>query len=234
MSIKQPVTQAGGARILRTYFHAVFWDLDGVIVDTDAVHYQSWLAVLPRYGLTMSPEMSRRTIGMNNAKILRMLHGGEVSQATLREIGNAKEAHFRELVTQGLQPMVGVQDWLKQFEAWGFMQAIASSAPMANIMTILNSLDLAKFFKEIISGQDLPAKPDPAIYLEAARRIGVEPMRCIVIEDALVGVEGALAAGMRVIAVTTTFTTAELSRADFVVAGLESLEPKHLSTLAPS
>ena len=210
---------------MRSYFQAVLWDLDGVIVNSDALHYESWLAVLPRYGLTISPEMNRRTIGMNNVKILRIICGDEVSQETIHKIGNAKEAHFRKLVIKGLQPMAGVEDWLKRFDAWDFKQAIASSAPLENIKTILSTLDLTEFFQVIISGQDLPAKPDPAIYLEAAGRVDVEPRRCIVIEDALVGVEGALKAGMYVVGVTTTFTAAELNQADRVVETLDRLEP---------
>jgi beta-phosphoglucomutase len=212
---------------------AVLWDLDGVIVDTDIHHYQSWISVLPRYGLTLSPELHKQTFGMNNAQILRLISSDGLTAKEMLAIGMAKEAHFRVLVAHGLQPMAGVENWLGCFENWGLRQAIASSAPMDNIMAILNTLQLIDYFQAIVSGHDLLAKPDPAVYREAAARIDVAAQHCLVIEDALVGVAGAQAAGMRVIAVATTFSAAELEHADIVLDSLDQLDPAQLGRLEP-
>jgi beta-phosphoglucomutase len=218
---------------LNRSLQAVLWDLDGVIVDTDAMHYKSWQAILPKYDLYMSPEMHQKTFGMNNAQILSLLRGEAVSRDYVLEVGGAKEAYFRELVDEDLQPMAGVEEWLVQFSEWGLKQAIASSAPMANIEAILTKLGYAPFFQSINSGHDLPAKPDPAIYLAAATSVGVDPTQCVVIEDALVGIEGALNAGMRVIGVATTFPVAALHKADIVLSSMEELTSEQFDRLCP-
>jgi beta-phosphoglucomutase len=212
---------------------AVLWDLDGVIVDTDAAHYESWQSILPKYGLSMSPELHKKTFGMNNTQILSLLRGRAVSKDYVLEVGGAKEAYFRALVAQDLQPMAGVEEWLGRFREWGLKQAIASSAPMANIETILATLGYTLLFQSIISGHDLPAKPDPAIYLAAAKSVGVDPAYCVVIEDALVGIEGALNAGMRVIGVATTFPVAALEQADIVLSSIEELTSDQFASLRP-
>jgi beta-phosphoglucomutase len=212
---------------------AVLWDLDGVIVDTDALHYESWQAILPKYDLFMSLELHQKTFGMNNTQILSLLRGQVVSRDYVLEVGGAKEAYFRELVAQDLHPMAGVEEWLGRFKEWGLKQAIASSAPIANIETILATLEYTPLFQSIISGHDLPAKPDPTVYLTAANSVGVDPVYCVVIEDALVGIEGALNAGMRVIGVATTFPVAALEQADLVLSSMEELTSSQFASLCP-
>ncbi len=105
-------------------------------------------------------------------------------------------------------------------------QAIASSAPSANIDLLVDELGIRNRFDAIVLGKELPGKPDPAVFLEAARRIGILPEKCIVIEDSVAGVEAAKRGGMKCIAVTTTTPTIGLSSADIVVDRLDSLYPE--------
>jgi HAD superfamily hydrolase (TIGR01509 family) len=113
--------------------------------------------------------------------------------------------------------------WLERLAAQGVGQAIASSAPPANIDALVDELGLRRYFTALVSGHDLPGKPEPALFLEAARLIGVPLERCVVVEDAPVGVEAARRAGMKCIAVTTTSPAQALQAADVIVERLDAL-----------
>jgi HAD superfamily hydrolase (TIGR01509 family) len=202
------------------------WDLDGVLADTGELHYLSWKQVLPEYGVPFSWEVFQSTFGMNNAGILAVLLGRTPDPGLVAEISERKEEAFRQAVVAvpgRLQTLPGVREWLERLRATGFRQAIASSAPPANIETLVDELGLRGFFYALVSGYDLPGKPDPATFFEAARAIGVPARRCVVVEDAVHGVEGARRADMKCIAVTTTNPAVALAAADVVVARLDGL-----------
>jgi HAD superfamily hydrolase (TIGR01509 family) len=126
-------------------------------------------------------------------------------------------------VRGNVEPLPGVRTWLERLAAKGVSQAIASSAPPANIDVMVDEAGLRVYFDAIVSGSQLSAKPDPAVFLEAANHLGVSPDRCIVVEDAIAGVEAAKRAGMRCIAVTVTNPAAALQDADIVVDRLDEL-----------
>ena len=209
-----------------TTARGVIWDMDGVLADTGELHYLSWTQVLPEFGVPFSWEVFQSTFGMNNAGILALLFERTPDPKLVAEISGRKEAAFRRAVVAapGRVPVLpGVRDWLERLSAAGFRQAIASSAPRANIETLVDELELRAFFDALVSGVDLPGKPDPATFLAAARAIGVAAGRCAVVEDAVHGVEGARRAGMKCIAVTTTNPAAALAAADLIVDRLDAL-----------
>jgi beta-phosphoglucomutase len=113
--------------------------------------------------------------------------------------------------------------WLKRLKDAGFQQAIASSAPPANIDALVDELGLHSYFDMVVSGFVLPGKPEPTLFLEVARRLEVPLERCIIVEDAIAGVEAAKRAGMRCVAVTTTNPAEALQAADVVVERLDIL-----------
>ena len=201
----------------------ILWDMDGVLVDTGEFHYQSWVAVLPDYGIPFSRQFFQDTFGMNNAGILEILLGDDLTPELLAEIGDRKEAWFRDAIRGQAQPLPGVLAWLERLQAEGFCQGIASSAPPANIDTLVDALGLRAYFDALVSGFDLPGKPEPALFLKVARKLGAPPSRCIVVEDAVAGVEAARRAGMKCIAVTTTNPAEALAAADMVVERLDAL-----------
>jgi beta-phosphoglucomutase-like phosphatase (HAD superfamily) len=100
---------------------------------------------------------------------------------------------------------------------------VASSAPPANIDALIDELVLRPYFDTLVSGQDMPGKPDPALFLEVALQLDVAPERCVVVEDAVAGVEAAKRAGMKCVAVTTTNPAQVLDEADIVVDRLDAL-----------
>lgn len=201
----------------------VIWDLDGVLVDTGELHFRSWVKALTKHHIPFTYEQFRVTFGMNNAGILQLLLGPAFTPELLAEIGDDKERIFRDEIRGRAQALPGAGECLKRLKAIGVRQAIASSAPQANIDALVDELGLRPYFHALVSGSDLPGKPDPAVFLEAARQIDTPPERCIVVEDAIAGVSGAKRAGMKCIAVTTTNPAHALGEADVVVAYLDAL-----------
>jgi beta-phosphoglucomutase len=201
----------------------VLWDMDGVMVDTKELHYITWAEILPEYNIPFSRELFMETFGMNNADTLAFLLCRPPTAEEINEIAGRKEALFRQTVPGNIKPLPGVRNWIRRLKSWGVRQAVASSAPMANINLLMSELDLHDDFDAIVSGFGLPSKPDPSVFLEATRRIKVSPEKCVVIEDSLAGVEAAKMGGFKCIAVTTTNPASKLSNADLVLDSLDLL-----------
>lgn len=203
----------------------VIWDMDGVLVNTGDFHFQAWQASLSEFKLSITLEEFQSTFGMNNALILKTLYGIEPGTAQSIQISDRKETLFREAARGNTVLLPGVREWLERLHQQGINQAIATSAPPMNIEVLLEGLQIDSYLTAIVSGDHLKGKPDPAVFIKAAREIGIAPERCIVVEDAVAGVAGARNAGMKCIAVTTTNPANALSEADIVVASLDQLPP---------
>jgi len=205
--------------------------MDGVLVDSAEYHYAAWREALAREGVDLSYDAFRATFGRRNDTILRYLLGPDLPDSEVARIGDLKESLYRELVqTRGITPLSGVLDWLARLRDQGWRQAIASAAPRANVDAIVRALGIAHYFGAITSSEDVTrGKPDPQVYLIAAQRLGVPPARCVVVEDAPAGVEGARRAGMRCIGVTSTHPHLD---ADLVVAALSDLPADSFEKLA--
>ena len=203
--------------------YAVLWDMDGVLVDTGDFHYRSWKETFEELDIPFDKEDFRKTFGMNNAGILEWVFGRKPELDEVTRISDEKEALFRELIKGKAEPLLGVKSWLKQFQTWGIKQAITSSAPPENIEVLVAELKIGEYFDEIVSGFDLPGKPNPDVFLKAAKKLQIPPEKCIVVEDAIAGVEGAKRAGMKCIAVTTTNPAGSLKRADCIFENLEMM-----------
>lgn len=211
---------------------ALIWDMDGVLVDSGQAHYEAWKRLFDELGRPLTPEQVAETLGMSNEPILRLWLGENTSREKIDALADRKEVWFRELVATHMQVLPGVTTWLERARERGYRQAVASSAPMANIVAVIEALGLADAFDLLISGARLPrSKPDPAIFVQAAGGLGATPSESVVLEDAVVGVEAALAAGMRCVAITNTRPAVDLAAATRVVASLEDLEPDAIERL---
>lgn len=201
----------------------VIWDMDGVLIDTGDYHFRAWNEVLNDYGIDFPREQFDSTFGMNNPALIRLLLGRTPESVLLETISDRKEKIFRHLIQDDAKPMPGVLAWLRHLENNGYRQAIASSAPQESIDALVEAMAIREYFSALVSGIAIPGKPEPDVFLEAAQRIDVSPTRCLVIEDAAVGVEGAKRAGMKCIAVTTTLPATKLAHADIVIDTLTEL-----------
>ncbi len=213
------------------YPKAILWDMDGVLADTSLLHYQTWEHVLSEQGIPFDRQKFHHIFGLKNYDILPYLVGQPVDPAWIKQIADRKEQAFREVLVGHLQPIPGVLEWLKRFRSWGCKQAVASSAPPENIISLVDELSIRQYFDALVNPGDLPGKPDPAVFLLAASRLDTSPQDCLVIEDSIAGVEAACRAAMHCIAVTTTNPPEVLDQADIVVSTLAQLSAQQVQDL---
>jgi beta-phosphoglucomutase len=182
---------------------AVLWDADGTLFDSMEYHWQAWHATIAAENHELTREQFEWGFGRLNASILRNHLGADLPDGEVERISEAKEQRYRALVrANGIELLPGVRTWLDRLKANGWRQAIASSAPRANLDVILAALKLSNWFDAVVGAEDVTrGKPDPQVYLIAAQRLEVPPARCLVIEDAAAGIEGAQRAGMQAIGV---------------------------------
>lgn len=207
---------------------AVLWDMDGVLADTGELHYQTWARVLAGLDIPFDREKFRQIFGRHNRDVLTFLTGKVPDPPFLAWVAGQKEGAFRQMMRGQLSLLPGVQQWLERLREMGCRQAVASSAPPENIEALVDELGIRGYFEALVSSYDMPGKPDPAVFLEAARRLEAQPEQCIVIEDSLAGVEAAKRGSMFCIAVLTTNPKEALARADIVVQSLEDLQVEEL------
>ena len=219
----------------RPDFLAIF-DHDGVMVDSLDHHQQGWLELGRRENLPITAEFIRETFGRTNPDIFRKLLGGDVAEEDLRRYGELKEAAYRAVATGKVALMAGVRELLDALTAGGFALAIGSSSILANLEMTIEECGLRGRFAAIASLEDIRrGKPDPEVFLVAARKAGVSPSRTVVFEDAPVGIQAAKAAGMLAVGVGTTVPLGALSDAgaDWVVRDLVGFDvPGLIGTLA--
>jgi len=186
----------------------VLWDLDGTLVDSEEFHWLSWRDIMRAEGMELSYPQFLASFGQRNDRILTAWLGPEVDRVRMQRIGDDKEAEYRRLVeTHGLQPLPGAREWLVKLRQAGWKQSIASSAPRLNAETMLRVLELTDYLDAIVAAEDVTmGKPDPQVFLTAAAKLGLSPARCVVVEDAAAGIEGARRGGMKSIGVTKNGT----------------------------
>jgi HAD superfamily hydrolase (TIGR01509 family) len=201
---------------------AVLWDMDGTLIDSEEFHWVSWRNTLANEGIAITREQFLSSFGQRNDSIIPRWLGTTATPERIERIANSKEELYRQLVRRdGISPLPGVANWVRRLHREGWLQAVASAAPRANIEAVLEALSATHIFQGIVSAEDVHrGKPDPEVYLAAAARVRVSPDQCIVVEDAAAGVEGARRARMRSVGVS--HNGAHLP-ADVVVQSLEFL-----------
>ncbi len=200
---------------------AVLWDLDGTLADSKDFHWRAWRDVLAAAGVTITEQQFLSSFGQRNDAILGAWLGPDADEAEIRRLGDAKEERFRELVAErGLEPLPGAVPWVERLDGQGWRQGIASSAPRANVEAMVRALGFESRMAALVSAEDVHrGKPDPEVFLVTAARLGVEPSRSVVVEDAAAGIEAARRGGMRSIGVGDD----ALRAADIRVASLAEL-----------
>lgn len=184
---------------------ALLFDLDGVILDSNPMHVECWKAYLRRCGVPVPPDLGDRLFGRRNAELASDLFGLTADDPEVLRHGAEKERLFREMMlpvfTENLVP--GVVTFLEAHCA--VPKAVASNAEPANIDFVLDNAGIRDRFVAVVDGHQVTRpKPYPDIYLRAAELVGAAPHNCVVFEDSYSGIEAALAAGTRVVALRTT------------------------------
>jgi beta-phosphoglucomutase family hydrolase len=211
---------------------SVIWDMDGVIVDTAACHFESWRYVFEKHNTRFTKSDFKKKFGQRNDAIIRSVLDRTITSSEIENIASDKEQYFRSCAKDKVKPLPGAVELIKSLAKKRVKMAIASSAPLENIELILNSLGIKECFQTLVPGKDVKeSKPSPQIFLLAAHRLGVKPEECIVFEDAVTGVTGAKNAGMHCVAVTTTNQRNILSDADLIVDSLDEIKITELEAL---
>ena len=207
---------------LGTLTRGVLWDLDGTLVDSADFHWRSWRDTMRAEGVEISHRQFLDSFGQKNDRVLALWLGAGASADRIARIAHDKEAEYRRLAEEhGLESLPGAAPWIRRLHAAGWKQAIASSAPRLNIEVMLRAMRLDHEFDAIVGAEDVSVgKPNPEVFLTAARRLGLAPERCVVVEDAAVGIDAARRAGMRSVGVSRA---ARLD-ADVAVASLTDLD----------
>lgn len=208
---------------------AVIFDLDGVIVSTDEFHYLAWKKLADRLGIEFDREINERLRGVSRRESLMIvLEKSEVEYSEEDILGflDEKNATYLELLQQ-LSPadiLEGVEEKLEWFEANNIHMAIGSSS--RNTPVILEKIGLSTRFEAIADGNQIKnSKPDPEVFLLAAKLLGIAPEKCLVVEDAAAGVEAAIAANMAVLGVGSA---SEDARADYRSSSMKDFDPSVL------
>ena len=185
---------------------ALIFDMDGVIVDSNAMHRQTWAVFNRRYGLETTEEMHQRMYGRRNDQIIRDFFGDGIDAQEVDARGWAKERLFREMTARrtGEMLVTGLRAFLERHG--DLAMAVGSNAEPENVAFVLEETGLRRYFRVVVDGHQVHRpKPHPDVYLRAAGLLQTEPANCIVFEDSHSGVAAALAAGMRVIGLRTTY-----------------------------
>jgi HAD superfamily hydrolase (TIGR01509 family) len=199
---------------LRFAPRAVIFDIDGTIVDNMHLHAEAFGVFAERHGLPpLTKEDRARLDGRRNSEIFPILFNRDVPREEWLSYEREKEGLYRELSKGRLRPMKGLHSLIAQLADERIPIALATSAPELNVAHTLAELGLAGAFPIIVRGDEVArGKPAPDVFIEAARRLGIQGADCLVFEDAPVGIEAAHAAGMPVVALTTSFHAAHFAQ----------------------
>ena len=202
------------------------FDWDGVIIDSKALHEAAWDAVAREFGFAHGPDDFRRHFGSQNRRAISEILRWTEDDGEIERISERKESLYRELLPERFDLLIpGVEVFVAALVRRGVPCAVVSSSPRANIDRVLANpatRGLGSSLRAIVSAEDTRrSKPDPEGFAKGAERLGLPAARCVVFEDAPVGISAGRAAGMRVVGLSTTHAASELSQADRVVDRFE-------------
>ena len=196
---------------------AVLWDMDGVLIDSHYAHFLSFEKAFEKFGIDFKKNEYAGMFGMANHHMIQRMTDTPLTDAVIEQVDREKDVFFRESCASEIRITEGVVGWLEEFRKNGIRQAVASSGSYENMRSILDLLHLLPYFDAMTSGDECPPKPDPDVFLAAARKLGVAPENCLVVEDSLVGVRAAAAAGIPCVAITTSYPRESLMGASMVI-----------------
>ena len=218
------------AEIEATFFpgkgvpRAFLWNMDGVIIDSAAPHFQSWRDTLAAHGATFTEEQFRSYFGTRNDHIIGDVLG-PLPEPEVKAISEEKGQRFRGLIRGKAKAFPGAMELLGIMKKGHYPLALGTSAPPEDVEVVSAQLGLSAYFEVIVCGQDvMESKPSPDIYLQAAEKLGVDPGQCVVFEDSPQGVAAAKRGGMKCVAVTNSRPAEDLQAADRVVSSLEQVD----------
>src|SRR6201995_846895 len=203
---------------------ACIFDLDGVIVDTAVYHYKAWKRLANQLGFDFTEHQNEQLKGVSRVRSLQLiLQWGGVTKtaAEQEELASLKNSWYVDMISKmtPAEILPGAKEFLEACRAARLKTALGSASK--NSMMILEKINLVDMFDAVIDGNKVSkAKPDPEVFLKGAEAVGVPPAQCVVFEDAIAGIEAAIAGGMKSVGIGSPDT---LGKADLVVSGLDKM-----------
>lgn len=184
-------------------FGGVIYDMDGVLTDSEPLWKIAMEDVFKRVGCSLTKEDFQRTVGLRIDEVVTYwYHVAPWPEASTKDVENGIIQRMIELLTERATPLPGVVESLEFFASKGLKIGLATSSYQVLIDCILDTLQIRHFFQTVHSAEyELFGKPHPAVYLTAAKNLGVDPRHCLVIEDSLNGIISGKAARMTVICI---------------------------------
>lgn len=212
------------------------FDMDGVLVDSNPYHIRNCMEFLDARGISYNPEsLPKQILGQRNDHLFRTFLGPEITAKEYDSLSDELDNGFRRAFLPNAKPLPGLARLIEECHSAGIPMAVASSAPTENVHFIVDALKFRPYFRSLLTGDEVThPKPHPEIYLKSAARLGAEPGHCVAFEDSFVGLESASRAGMKVVAIASTFPWEELERhghADLIVGSFEELRLQSLRKL---
>ena len=192
---------------------ALIFDMDGTMINSMPYHAQSWIEFTRNHGIQIDvPDLMARTTGRTGAECMRELFQRDMEEAECWRLIHEKEEIYRELFAPVFSEVAGFKAFAAVARGQGLKVGVGTAGDKHNIAFAFSHLKMDPVPHAVVGGDEgLPGKPEPAIFLEAARRMTARAEACIVFEDAPFGIEAARRAGMRAVALCTTHSPAELA-----------------------
>ncbi len=206
--------------------NSVIFDMDGVLVNNSAVHTEAFLIFCARHGIDIRPEELQGYFGKGNDEILPgVMKRNDMTSEEIARYADEKEAIYREIFADRIVLVKGLLPLLEQLKARGVKLAVGSSGPTANVNLVLEKTGIARFFDAVADGDMIRrAKPDPEVFLLAARKLNSRPEECLVFEDSFSGRDAARAAGMNVVGLATTYKRETMTGFDLVIDDFSQID----------
>ena len=187
--------------------HAVIFDMDGVLIDSNPYHLAKWTEFLRERGVPFDPaRLPDQILGQRNDAALRLFFGDDLPAEASAAMSEEIEEAFRAAFAPNARPLPGLPELIRECHEAGIPMAVASSAMKKNVDFVVETLGLSPYFSALLNGDEVARpKPDPEIYLRAAERLKVDPARAVAFEDSPVGIEAVVRAGMKCVAIASTF-----------------------------
>ena len=215
-----------------TTIKASIFDLDGVIVDTAIYHYQAWKRLANSLGFDFTEEQNEQLKGVSRVRSLELILGwGGVTKTPAEQeaLATQKNTWYVDMISHmtPAEILPGAKEFVEACRQAGIKTALGSASK--NSMMILEKINMVSLFDAVIDGNKVSkAKPDPEVFLKGAEAVGVPPAQCVVFEDAIAGVEAAIAGGMKSVGIGSAVV---LGKANLVISGLDKMSLEKLNEL---